>query len=86
MRRRLAQVAATGLVVAGLFGAGAGTALAAERDSHDGGPSVSASLSPVGANVDLSPLTLDLNDNDLAISLSEGVHGTLLGIRIDIDL
>ncbi|MCO1580579.1 hypothetical protein M8C13_32970 [Crossiella sp. SN42] len=85
MRRRLAQVAATGLVVAGLCGAGAGTALAAERDSHDG-PSVSASLSPLGANVDVSPLTLDLNDNSLDIDLNEGVHGTLLGIRIDIDL
>lgn len=85
MRRRLAQVAATGLVVAGLMGAGAATALAGERDSHDG-PSVSASLSPLGGSVNLSPLTLDLNDNNLDISLSEGIHGTLLGIAIDIDL
>ncbi|MGW0517608.1 hypothetical protein [Crossiella sp. NPDC003009] len=35
------------------------------------------SWSPLGANVDISLLTLDLNDNTLDIDLNEGIHGAL---------
>lgn len=81
--RRLAQAATTGVLVAGLLGAGAATAVAAEQVDA---PSVVVSTSPLKAQVDLSKLTLDLSDTNVDISLNHGVHGTLLGIGVHICL